>query len=119
MTVIRMRRKQNIYFISSWVVILIGLVVFWYFMNHEVPEKNKEYIIALVGGFAGITLLAGYKVVGKDQAMDEIEELKSELQEWKHRHDACEQKHSQLEKEVSELRKIIVSKMKQHEKINL
>lgn len=112
MTVIRMRRKQNIYFISSWAVILMGLAVFWYFMDHEVPDKNKEYIIALVGGFAGITLLAGYKVVGKDQAMDEIEELKSELQEWKHRHDTCEQKHTQLESEVKELRKMIMHKMK-------
>ncbi len=112
MTIIRMRKKQHLYFISSWVVILIGLVVFWYFMNHEVPDKNKEYIIALVGGFAGITLLAGYKVVGKDQAMDEIEELKSELQEWKHRHDTCEQKYSTLEGEVKELRSMIMQKMK-------
>lgn len=108
MAIIKLRRKQNIYFVSSWAVILIGLVVFFYFMNHQVPEGNKEYVIALVGGFAGVTLLAGYKVIGKDQALDEIEELKEELNDWKHRHDACEKKYNTLDKEVNALRAMIL-----------
>lgn len=74
--------------------------------------QYKEYLIALVGGFAGVTLLAGYKVIGKDQALDEIEELKEELKDWKHRHDACEQKHAVLENEVKQLRKMIMEHLK-------
>jgi len=112
MAIIKLRRKQNIYFVSSWFVILMGLVVFFYFMNHAVPDGNKEYVITLVGGFAGVTLLAGYKVIGKDQALDEIEELKEELKDWKHRHDACEQTCAVLENEVKQLRKMIMEHLK-------
>ena len=114
MTVIKLRRKQNAYFYSSWLVILIGLTVFWYFMNHEVPDKNKEYIIALVGGFAGITLLAGYKVIGKDEAMQKIEELEAELAEWKTKHSACEntlnEMRAEMHKEIQDLRKFVLNK---------
>ena len=105
--ILKMRRKHNLYILSSWIIIAIGAFMFFYFMRNTMPRGNEQYVIPIGTAFAGITLLAGYKVIGKDEALDEIKELKAEIEEWKERYDECDLKYNTLQNEVTELRKMI------------
>lgn len=108
MTVVRLRSRKTFYLISSWVIILIGIGLFFYFMTHKMPEDNNEYILAFSVGYAGATILATYKVIGKDQAMDEIEELKELVSEERKNHAACQGRLDVYEKELNALRYMIM-----------
>ena len=45
MTVVRLRSRKTFYLISSWVIILIGIGLFFYFMTHKMPEDNNKNFI--------------------------------------------------------------------------
>ena len=78
------------------------------FSLYDAYRRNVSKIIADFQVQFATFKNAGYKVIGKDQALDEIEELKEELNDWKHRHDACEKKYNTLDKEVNALRAMIL-----------
>lgn len=108
MTVLRLRRRQTFYLISSWIIIFIGIGLFFYFMNNPKPKDNNEFIMAFSVGYAGATILATYKVIGKDQALDEIEELKQSISDKEREHSACQGRLDICERELQSLKNLII-----------
>jgi hypothetical protein len=77
-------------------------------MNHPIPKESNEFILAFSVGYAGATILATYKVIGKDQALEEIEELKQSINDKEKQHATCQGRLDICEKQIQTLHNLII-----------
>lgn len=74
-----LKDKEVRIFISSFLLLLIGLGLIGLLMFVDLPEGNKALINILIGAYAGALGLAIHRFIGDDN--EEIRKLKEKLQD--------------------------------------